>query len=228
MPQSAQGLPSGTPPSKLLIVGAGGRTGGILTRLAIADGHQVTALVRNPAAVSDVPGPHRTVVGDATRPAVVGEAVAGQDAVITVVAAPHRKPSTVVSDLTRTLVAEMTNAGVPRLVVTSSRNLTATKPWLAVAPTRWFFRHVYADLARAEQLLRSSTLDWTIVRAAMLTDDPARGRVHIDDQPNATGGDWKLTRADYARVLLDTALDPATVRRALGVNGPKQPGKDHS
>jgi hypothetical protein len=38
---------------------------------------------------------------------------------------------------------------------------------------------------------------------------------------NATGGDWKLPRADYARVLLDTALDPTTGRQALGVNGQK-------
>lgn len=207
--------------SRLLIVGAAGRTGSILTQLAMDDGHIVTALARKRFPTDAMPVLHRQVSGDATDPAVVAEALDGQDAVITVIAAPDRKPTTVVSDVTRTLLAGMDEAGVRRLVVTSSRNITATKPWIAVAPTKWVFRHAYADLTRAEELLRSSNLDWTIVRAARLTDDPPRGGVHIDQHDDATGGDWRLPRADYARVLLDTALDPATVHQALGVNGPK-------
>lgn len=209
-----------TGPSRLLIIGASGRTGQILTRLAIADGHTVTVLVRDPTSMGDIASPHRTVVGDATDSAVIAEAVKGQDAVITVVSAPGRRPSTVVSDITRTLVAEMSRAGVRRLIITSSRNVTATKPWIMVAPIKWFFRHIYADLARTENLVRSSELDWTIVRAVMLTDDPARGNVHIDRETNATGGHWKLTRDDFARVLIDTLRDPDTAHAALGVNGP--------
>lgn len=53
----------------------------------------------------------------------------------------------------------------------------------------------------------------------MLNDDRPRGGAHIDHDDNATGGDWKLPRADYARVLLDAALNPATVHQSLGVNG---------
>lgn len=205
--------------SRLLIVGAGGRTGSILARLAVAEGHIVTALARTRIPTDVVPGLHRQVTGSAMNPAVVAEALDGQDAVITVVAAPDRKPTTVVSNITRTLLTEMNAADVRRLAVTSSRNITATKPWIAVAPTKWVFRHVYADLARAEELVRSSGLDWTIARAVMLTDGPPRGGTHIDHEDNATGGDWKLPRADYARVLLDTALDPDTVHQSLGVNG---------
>ncbi|QVQ54384.1 SDR family oxidoreductase [Spiractinospora alimapuensis] len=213
-----------THPHRLLIIGASGRTGRLLTRLAVADGYDVTVLVRDPGSLRDVSGVHRTVVGDATDPSAVAEAVNGQDAVITVVSAPDRKPSTVVSDVTRTLLTEMTRAGVRRLVVTSSRNVAATKPWPVIAPIKWFFRHVYADLVRAEDLVWSSELDWTIVRAVMLCDDPAQGHVHIDREPNPTGGHWKLTRDDYARVLLDTVRDPDTTRVALGVNGPTQGG----
>lgn len=210
-----------TGPSRLLIVGAAGRTGRILTQLAVTEGHIVTTLARARIPTDAVPVLHRQVTGDATDPAVLGEALDGQDAVITVVAAPNRKPTTMVSDITRTLLTEMDKTGVRRLVVTSSRNITATKPWIAVVPTKWVFRHVYADLARAEELVRTSGLDWTIVRAVMLTDDPPRGGVHTDQDDDATGGDWKLPRADYARALLDTALDPATVHGAFGVNGQK-------
>lgn len=210
-----------TKPTRLLIVGAGGRTGAILTQLAVAEGHKVTTLARRPLPSDAVPALYREVTGDATDPVVLAEALRDQDAVITVVAALNRNSTTMVSDITRTLLAEMEKTEVRRLVVTSSRNITATKPWIAVAPTKWVFRHVYADLESAESLVRSSGLDWTIVRAVMLTDDPPRGGAHIDQDINATGGDWKLPRTDYARVLLDTALDPATAQQALGVNGQK-------
>ena len=206
---------------KLLIVGAAGRTGSLLTRLAVDEGHIVTALVRKPIPTDKAPFLLRKVVGDAADPAVVTEAAEGQDAVISVVAAPDRRPTTAVSDIAKALVAGMDKAGVRRLVMTSSRNITATKPWIAVTPTKWMFRHVYADLARAEDVVRTSDLDWTIVRAVMLTDDPPRGRVHTDREANPTGGDWQLPRGDYARVLLDTALDTTTTRQAVGVNGAK-------
>lgn len=204
---------------KLSIIGAASRTGRLLTRLASADGHLVTGLARDRRALDALPELHRGVVGDATDRATVDDAVQGQDAVITVVATADRRPSTAVTDIMRTVVTAMHSNGVARLIITSSRNLTATEPRIMVAPTKWIFRHVYADLARAEELVRSSGLDWTIVRATMLTDDPSRGGVHIDTEPDATGGDWKLPRADYARTLLDTALDTATVQQAIGVNG---------
>ena len=66
-----------------------------------------------------------------------------------------------------------------------------------------------------------SGLDWSIVRATMLTDRPFTGQVHIDFEPNATGGDWALTRDDYAMALLDVAENPQMIRKALGVCGAK-------
>lgn len=206
---------------KLLVVGAAGRTGRLLARLAAETGYEVTGLARDPNKLAEIPWLRHTVAGDATDPEVVGEAVRGQDAVITTVAAAGRGPSSIVGTITSTVVGAMERLGVARLVITSSRNLTATKPWIAVAPTRWFFRHVYADLARAESVARSSDLDWTIARATMLTDDPSRGGVHIDHSDNPTGGDWKLPRADYARALLDAVSDPGTIHQALGINGRK-------
>jgi putative NADH-flavin reductase len=81
------------------------------------------------------------------------------------------------------------------------------------------FHDAYADLARAEGMLQVSDLDWTIVRATMLSDKPYTGRVHIDFEANATGGDWSLTRADYAMTLLDAVENPAMIRKAMGVGG---------
>jgi hypothetical protein len=59
----------------------------------------------------------------------------------------------------------------------------------------------------------------------MLTNRPFTGQIHIDFEPNATGGDWTLTRADYAMTLLDVAENPQMIGRALGVCGTKPHAK---
>jgi putative NADH-flavin reductase len=192
---------------RLLVVGAAGRTGRLVVEQAAARGHEVTALARR-----EVPGAHAVVVGDATDPAVLRDAVPGHDAVVMAVGA---------SAIVRALAPVMTAAGVRRLVMTSSRSVVATRPRLVIDLVWWRFRGPYADLARAEGMLEGGPLDWSVVRATMLADGPARGRVHTDFEADATGGDWKLTRADYAATLLDVAEDDAMVRRAVGVGGPK-------
>jgi hypothetical protein len=115
----------------------------------------------------------------------------------------------------------MPEAGVRRLVMTSSRSIVATRPKLVISLVWLIFREVYADLARTEGMLEVSGLDWSIVRATMLNDKPFSGQVHTDFEPNATGGDWSLTRADYAMTLLDVAENPAMIGKAVGVGGAK-------
>lgn len=208
---------------KILVVGAAGRTGSHLTRFASARGHHVTALVRHPAASAHGAGVADIVMGDATDAEVIAAAVQGQDAVISTVAAPDRTPRTNVSTITKNLVDAMQRTGPSRLIITSSRNLTATRPRMVVAVTKRVFRHVYADLTHAETHVHTSSLDWTVLRAVRLTDDPSRGRVHTDLAADATGGDWKLPRIDYAHALLNAAEDPDAIRKSIGVNGAARP-----
>ena len=193
---------------RILVIGAAGRTGRLLVEQAAERGHAVTALARRP-----VPGDHATVLGDAADPAVVGPAVAGQDAVVMAVGS---------SAIVRALAPAMAGAGVSRLVMTSSRSVVATRPRLLLDVIWWRLRGPYADLCRAEGMLEGGALDWSVVRATMLTDGPRTGRVHTDFEPDATGGDWKLNRADYAATLLDVAEDEAMIRRAVGVGGAKR------
>lgn len=197
---------------RMLIIGAAGRTGRLLAQQAIDRGHVVTALARGPERLHTLKGPHRPVAGDATDPDLLRRAVHDQDAVICAVGS---------SAILRALIPAMTEAGVVRLVMTSSRSVVATKPKLVLDLVWWRFRQGYVDLARAEGMLEASPLDWSIVRATMLRDGPYTGVVHIDFEDNATGGDWKLNRADYAMKLVDIAEDPTMARKAVGVAGAK-------
>ncbi|MEZ4240667.1 MAG: NAD(P)H-binding protein [Myxococcota bacterium] len=203
----------------LLVLGATGRTGGLVVRRALACGHRVAALCRDPARLPadlDV----ARVAGDARDVDALLPAFAGRDAVVSALAADTLGPSTVASEAALACVRAARRAGSPRLVVTSSRSIVATRPRLAVALTWWWFREPYRDLARAEGVLQGADdLDWRIVRAVMLADGPGKGRYHLDRAVDATGGDWRLDRADYAEALLDVAEDDALVRTAVGVGG---------
>jgi putative NADH-flavin reductase len=204
---------------KLLVIGSTGRTGKHVVEQAVQRGHAVTAFTRRPQLLAEQAGLAAIEVGDALNSADLQRAVQGQEAVISIVAPPDLGPTTLVSAATRNLITAMQTAGVPRLVITSSRSIRATRPWLAVRLAWLVFRNAYRDLAVAEDLVRASRLEWSIVRATMLTDRPPAGRVHTDEAANATGGDWQLSRADYAMALLDAVENPQLIGRAIGVNG---------
>lgn len=202
---------------KLLVIGATGRTGRLVVQQGLQRGHEITTFARRPQDWAGQQMPKRILQGDARRVEDLRAAVAGQDAVISAVGD---------STIARALIVAMQAAGVRRMVMTSSRSLVATKPRLPVTLAWLVFREAYADLARAEGMFEFSNLGWTIVRATMLTDKPFTGRVHIDFENNQTGGDWSLTRADYAMVLLDAAENPEMIRKSMGVAGalPKEKG----
>lgn len=205
----------------LLVIGSTGRTGKYVLEQGIGRGHAITAFTRRPQALDGFQGLKRIIQGDALNPDDLRKAVPGQDAVIAIVAASDLKPTTVTSQATRNLIMVMQEAGVRRLVSTSSRSIVATRPWLAVTLAKLIFHNAYADLAIAERLVQESGLAWSIVRATMLNDKPFSGHVHTDFASNATGGAAQLARADYAMTLLDVAENPQLIGQAIGVNGAK-------
>jgi len=197
---------------RLLVIGSTGRTGWHVLEQGIRRGHSITAFTRRPQELAGFEGLERIVHGDGTNLDDLRAAVAGQDAVISAIG---------IAEITYPLIQAMKEAGVRRVVMTSSRSIVATRPSLPVALAWMIFRDPYRNLARAEGMLEASDLDWSIVRGTMLNDKPFTGQVHIDFEANATGGDWQLTRADYAMTLLDVVENPQMIRKALGVCGAK-------
>jgi putative NADH-flavin reductase len=201
---------------RLLVVGSTGRTGRHVLEQGLKRGHEITAFTRRPRELAGFEGLRRVVHGDGLSPDDVREAVQAQDAVVSAVGT---------SGIARNLVAAMKESGVRRLVMTSSRSVVATRPRLPVLLAWLAFRGIYADLARAEGMLEASGLDWSVVRATMLTDKPFTGGVHTDFEANATGGEMTLARADYAMALLDVVEDPGMAGKAVGVCGEKPDAK---
>jgi putative NADH-flavin reductase len=205
---------------KLTIFGATGGTGTCLTEQALAAGHSVTAVVRDPARLAVPAHPRlRTItVPDVTDPAAISPAVADADAVLSGVAPSGTGPSTLRQDSTRSIIQAMQKTGARRLLVISGSVVAdqGESPYLRylLKPLvrRTFLRHVNTDFRGAEDEIHASDLDWTIFRPPSLTGKAARGtyRTAIDrNLPHC----FSVSRADLAACMLALLDDPATVHR---------------
>ncbi len=165
---------------RALVIGATGRVGSAFVEQALAAGHEVTVLVRDPARV-DLTHRGLTVVKcdvlDA--PALAAAYRAGSwDALVDVVGADPLKPSTLVTDAAAALVPLATAAGTPRyLGITGTAQMPKTllgrisSLVLRLTPVR----HGARDHDGAFAIVRASSLDWFLVGCPWIKDGPTVG-----------------------------------------------------
>jgi len=206
---------------KLTIFGASGATGTCLVKMALDAGHEVAAVVRDPARLTVAAQPRLLVItADVTDPASISPAVADADAVITAVAPPGTGPSTLRQDSTRSIIQAMDKAGARRLLFISGSIVTdeGESPYLRylIKPVarHTFLRHVTADFVATEQEIHASDLYWTIFRPPSLTNGPASGSYRVAVDRNLSRC-FSITRADLAACMLSALDDSATVRRHI-------------
>ncbi len=191
---------------KFLLIGATGRSGEEIVKQGLAQGHDITALVRDASKVvrSD---PHlHWVVGDILNAQDVDAAMAGQEAVICSLGTGVTfKHVTLFSDGTQHLLDAMRKHAVRRIVCITgigagdSRGHGGFLYDHVIGPT--LLRTIYQDKDRQEALLRHSDRDWIIVRPGMLTNDDATGNYRVLlDLDGVTVG--KIARADVAAFVL--------------------------
>lgn len=207
---------------RIAVFGATGGTGQELLRQALALGHQVTALARRPQAVAVEDDGLRVVEGDVLRPEDVASVVAGADAVISALGiGMHRHATTVYSAGTGNVIDAMKAADVARLLVVSTSSLELPPPRRVAEYAVSKILHAilaapYADMALMENAVRTSGLEWTLVRAARLTHGAPTGRyrTRVDEK---LPGCWSISRADLAAYLLERITDDQTHGRCVEI-----------
>ena len=197
---------------KLAVFGATGLTGGFVVSQALEDGHEVTALVRDPRRVS-LSHPRLTVIGsDPAAPSDVERCVRGTDAVIHCLGIGGKGdggPTSVISDSVRVTLAAMEKHNVGRIVCMSNVGAGGSGSWFGnriVIPlfVRWL-RPIIEDKDRMEAALRESSVSWCSVRLPNITDGPERPlRISADGR----GIGLSITAASAARFLLAQATAP--------------------
>ena len=218
---------------RLTVIGATGGIGRSLVTQAVEAGHDVTAVVRDPAGLeADV----RFVPVDMSEPdpAALSSAVAGADAVLSALGPRRRAERGIVSRGTAALVAAMSATGTRRVLIVTGVGISTVRTPNRPRPPRrepgagFVMRHFatplsrmvigshMADVAAAEEILACSGLEWTAVRPPYLTDGPLIGDYQVAFG-RSLGRAFRLSRADAAHCMLRVIGDPRAVGRTVTV-----------
>jgi putative NADH-flavin reductase len=219
---------------KLTIFAATGGIGRQLVAQALAAGHDVTAVVRDPKKLSTTAV--RAVVADLATAAqtTLESAVDGADAVLSGLGPRSKSEDGIASRGTRAIVQATQATGSGRLVVVSAALVgSVPSPGRPQPPKHdpgdgFFMRHLLspmatamqrkhiADLAVMEDVVRDSDLDWTIVRPPQLSDKPLTGTYRIAHGHNLRRG-LHISRANVAHLMLRSIEQPESIGQVIGI-----------
>jgi uncharacterized protein YbjT (DUF2867 family) len=205
---------------RVAIAGGHGQIALRLAKILSERGAEVVALIRNPDHADDVrqAGAEPAVVDlEHATEDDVAQAIAGSDAVVFAAGAgpgsgPGRKDTMDYGGAV-TLIAAARQAGTRRYVIVSSMGANPD------APGDDTFSVYLRAKGRADDAVRASGLDATVVRPGGLSNDPGTGRVTLGD--NLPSG--QVTRDDVAAVLAAVLDSPNTIGRTLDLIGGDTP-----
>jgi putative NADH-flavin reductase len=218
---------------KLALLGATGGVGREILNQALAAGHSVTAVVRNPSKLSaevdvvrlDLASPDGEVLAALLR---------NVDAVISAVGPSRAAQAGIAARTTAAITHAMAGAGVRRLVVISAAPVGVVPSTHRPHPPRYdpgddlLMRYllsplirrllgpVYTDLADMEDLLRDGSLDWTAIRPPRLTSGRLTRTYRTAIDRNVRHGLF-ISRRDVAHLMLTVLQQHETVGHSVGV-----------
>ena len=208
---------------QLTVIGASRGIGRKVVDHALERGHGVRAVARSADRMGIDADGFEAMAGDATDPVLLARAVEGADAVILAVGVPRDwrvvKSTTLFSSITQALIPAMEAAGVRRLITVTgfgagdSYDKLSTPEKLA---RNLVLGRAYADKAIQEELIKGSSLDWTIARPGILNNNAMTGKYKVLVEPET----WRqgiISRADVAHYLVHAAEDGSHVHKTPAI-----------
>ncbi|WP_322919393.1 SDR family oxidoreductase [Nocardioides renjunii] len=202
---------------RVTIFGGHGKIALLLAPMLVEAGHEVTSVIRNPDHVGDVEATGATArvtsVEDADEHALA-DLLAGQDAVVWSAGAGGGSPErtyAVDRDAAIRSMDAAARAGVGRYVMVS---FSGSSPDVLV-PEDNPFRHYQDAKIAADEHLRSTGLDWTVLGPGTLTLEPGSGSVN----PGAGFNDGDVTSRELVAQVAVAVLDDRRASRRTLVFG---------
>ena len=208
--------------SRIVVIGAHGRTGKLIVDQLLKAGDNVVATIRNPKHMAAlVKAGAETVILDLDKstPRDFAVSFTGADAIIFAAGSAEGESSAIDrKGVTRTVNAAE-KAGVKRYIAISSigGSTPVPKQWSAMPGMKEYF----AAKKAANKKLRSSTLDWTIIEPGELTQGKPTGKVTLstgaltDEQVSSI----KIPRADVAAVAVASLKDKRSIGKTFQIVG---------
>jgi uncharacterized protein YbjT (DUF2867 family) len=197
----------------VVVAGGHGKIALRLERLLAARGDSARGLVRNPDHFDDVSAAGaQPVLADLESDIDVGPVTAGADAIVFAAGAgpgsgEARKRTMDLCGAVK-LIEAAKAAGVRRYVIVSS--MGADHPERASGS----FGAYLAAKSKADNALRESGLDYTVVRPGSLTDEPGTGMADVAERLGRRG---QIPRDDVAAALVAVLDAPNTIGKTFEI-----------
>ncbi len=202
---------------KIILFGASGKTGRIFMKLALEQGHEVTAVVRDPNSVTAL---HQNlqiaVVGLFDREAVRSVAK-GKELAVSCLGGDANKKSTMLTDMMNSIVPVLKESGVKTMFHISSAGIHDEMPGaISKIIINLFFKNAIADHKSAAKCVMDSGMDYLILRPLSLTEGELtkKFRMSYDSVPK---GGREISREDVAYLLSKAIGDEEYRNKSIGI-----------
>lgn len=198
----------------LALFGATGKTGRHFLADALDEGYQIQALVRDPAAITQQTPNLHLIEGDALNRDDVRQTLNGANAVVSLLGQAKGADQWLQTKAIQHITSAMNQEGISRIISLTHLGVESPsedEPGFVDKAMRFSMRllipKVYQDGISHAEHLRATDLNWTIVRAPILTDEAKRGYYRIGSI--GVNASQKIGRADLATFLLTLFTDEA-------------------
>ena len=200
---------------RIAIFGATGRLGKLLVTDALNRDLQVQAMTRDPRRLQRANEALTVFAGDAETGTGVDACMAGCRLIVSAIRSDN--PAACMSNLVRVAAAKKIDrfVFVSRLGVGDTAEQSRKVSGLVASVTPRVRRHLFDEISRAEDMLRTSKLPYLLLRTTWLTDDPPGGELEVvasDAEPPS-----RVSRANLSRFILRVIEEPGWNRREVTV-----------
>ena len=213
---------------KILLLGATGRTGQQIIKEALIRGHKISAIARDPEKLKDYG--IEVTQGTPYDYHTVEKAMSGCEAIINTLNvsrksdnpwAPLRSPKDMISKSAHNAVKAMEKTGIRRFVALST--IGAGRSWKTSPGILKFIVSVsnlkvaFQDHGKQEEILENSSLDYTICRAPMLSNE-VNDTVAIATREGERPVNRVLNRNAAAKYFLDIIEKNIHIRETVSLS----------
>ena len=214
---------------KILLFGATGRTGKLILQKAVKDGHEVTAIIRDPSKLNGINA--NIIQGTPYDKETVKKAIKNCDAVINTLNvsresdgpwAKLRSPKDMISRSVQNVLDVMPENSSKRVIVMGvlgageSRKKLPLILRLILSTSN--LKYAFEDHTRQEELLTKSNTNWTVVRLPMLTEEEGEKDILIKKINDDTKLNRKINRESVARFILNILNDENYYKNIVAIS----------
>ena len=207
---------------KVALYGATGKSGSRILKELVSRGHQVIAIVRNPAKLSQ-PSPGVLITqDDLSDSKKIAAAINGAEAVISAYAPPQDDVDAIVG-VTQRQVEALNHGSKVRLIVVGGAGGLNVAPGVTLIDSGYLPEPVLPIAkahSKALNVLRASTIDWTYLAPAAYFEPgtlTGKFRLGTDELIANQQQESRISMEDYAIALVDELEKPQHRRQRFSI-----------